>query len=680
MTAEGPTGTSRNTYSYDPAGNTTARTLGGDKQTLAWDAEGHLAKVTEPDGNGGEQATEYLYDADGNRLIGRTPSETTLYLGHTDITLPKGADKPQATRYHDLGDGHQAVEEDDGTVWFTPADHHATGQLAIQADSLDLQRRRETPFGTPRGEEPVDWPGTRGFVGGTNDTSTGLTHLGAREYDPDTGRFISVDPIMDLTDPAGSFNGYTYAGSSPITFSDPSGLSRADACGVGCPIGGTGPGTGQKTRTIKQAPSYPVYPPVRSSSRGTSGSNWGGGSSSSGGGTTWQSDWIGAFSPDSNNKEDLLRWWSYYGNNVDGSSYWLSQVGENGESSNVCWGRDACQEAWRYLMQGGDIEGAKRIAATYCLENPKGCQVGAGAYGAMQESAEAFPFLLAAGAGAAISQAAKGKPVQFCHSFTPGTKVLPADGTHKDIDDVEIGDKVVVTDPETGDQEVREVVATITTEDDKHFVDLTITTPDGTTTLTATTTHPFWSKDDAAWVDAGDITPGTTLRTPDNTTATVQQTHHYTKRQRTHDLTINDIHTYHVLAGETPVLVHNCLINGSGPAKGILEVSDRVKSVGAVKSFSPKGERDFIFDPTTGRFATGAHQGVGGHDFLGSAVGADKSTMVGGRLRRGPNGELQTNEWSGHYGMNWNDSGRKAFQDFMGRHGITVNHTSSMYW
>ncbi|MBX4179229.1 hypothetical protein K3A88_32580 [Streptomyces geysiriensis] len=109
-------------------------------------------------------------------------------------------------------------------------------------------------------------------------------------------------------------------------------------------------------------------------------------------------------------------------------------------------------------------------------------------------------------------------------------------------------------------------------------------------------------------------------------------------------------------------------------------MSDRVKSVGAVKNFSPKGERDFIFDPTTGRFATGVDQGVGGHDFLGSAVGADKSTMVGGRLRRGPNGELQTNRWSGHYGMNWNDSARKAFQDFMGQHGITVSHTPSMHW
>ncbi|MFD3472245.1 RHS repeat-associated core domain-containing protein [Streptomyces sp. NPDC058682] len=41
----------------------------------------------------------------------------------------------------------------------------------------------------------------RGFVGGTRDRTTGLTHLGAREHDPVLGRFIAVDPLMVTDDP-----------------------------------------------------------------------------------------------------------------------------------------------------------------------------------------------------------------------------------------------------------------------------------------------------------------------------------------------------------------------------------------------------------------------------------------------------------------------------------------------
>jgi RHS repeat-associated protein len=87
--------------------------------------------------------------------------------------------------------------------------------------------RRFTPFGAIRGfDDDATWPNGKGFVGGTRD-STGLTHLGPREYDPDTGRFLSVDPILDLADPQ-SWNGYGYAGESPVTFSDPDGLTRCD--------------------------------------------------------------------------------------------------------------------------------------------------------------------------------------------------------------------------------------------------------------------------------------------------------------------------------------------------------------------------------------------------------------------------------------------------------------------
>lgn len=33
------------------------------------------------------------------------------------------------------------------------------------------------------------------------DAWTGLVHLGAREYVPAAGRFLSVDPVMDPSDP-----------------------------------------------------------------------------------------------------------------------------------------------------------------------------------------------------------------------------------------------------------------------------------------------------------------------------------------------------------------------------------------------------------------------------------------------------------------------------------------------
>ncbi|WP_327356332.1 RHS repeat-associated core domain-containing protein [Streptomyces sp. NBC_01304] len=224
VTTTGPTGTTKDSYGYDKVGNTDTRTLSGTTQSLIWDAEGHLAKISEPADGGKTKTSEYVYDTNGNRLIGRTPTETTLYLGHTEVTLPAGATKAKATRYTDLGGGHQAIKADDGTVTLTIADHHGTGQLAIDAATLKLSQRRTLPFGGTRGKQPDTWPGTKGFVGGTDDTkATGLTHLGAREYDPTTGRFISVDPLFE-TDKPQSLNGYTYGLQNPLTFTDATGL------------------------------------------------------------------------------------------------------------------------------------------------------------------------------------------------------------------------------------------------------------------------------------------------------------------------------------------------------------------------------------------------------------------------------------------------------------------------
>ncbi|MGW1471962.1 MULTISPECIES: RHS repeat-associated core domain-containing protein [Streptomyces] len=219
VTTQGAMGTNRTDYQYDSAGNTTSR----GKQHLEWDVEGLLSKVTEPTDGKSDKVTEYLRDANGNRLISRTGTRTTLHLGHTDVTADKGGAKAKATRYIDLGSGHQAVRADDGTFSFTLADHHGTGLLAVAASTLALTQRRSLPFGETRGTAPAAWPGTKGFIGGIDDTQdTGLTHLGAREYDPQTGRFLSVDPVMDLSDPQ-QIHGYTYGNNNPLLNSDPDG-------------------------------------------------------------------------------------------------------------------------------------------------------------------------------------------------------------------------------------------------------------------------------------------------------------------------------------------------------------------------------------------------------------------------------------------------------------------------
>ncbi|WP_159054787.1 RHS repeat-associated core domain-containing protein, partial [Streptomyces dysideae] len=64
------------------------------------------------------------------------------------------------------------------------------------------------------------------------DDDTGLTHIGAREYDASIGRFISIDPKLTL-DQHQSLNGYSYANNNPVTYADPTGLevgSRPNSC------------------------------------------------------------------------------------------------------------------------------------------------------------------------------------------------------------------------------------------------------------------------------------------------------------------------------------------------------------------------------------------------------------------------------------------------------------------
>ncbi|SNS29807.1 RHS repeat-associated core domain-containing protein [Streptosporangium subroseum] len=204
-------------FEYDAAGNTTRRKVGTADQALVWDSEGNLESVTEAG-----KTTSFVYDAEGDRLIRKTPSDATLYIDDMELRFDYAADVVEQTRYYTVNDQAIAVRTPDNQVYFLAGDHQGTAQAAVNANSGQLAVRRMTPFGEDRGSPPSWWPGQRGFVGGTKDTTTGLVHLGAREYDPKFGRFMSVDPIIDDVDPQ-QLNAYAYANNSPVSMSDPDG-------------------------------------------------------------------------------------------------------------------------------------------------------------------------------------------------------------------------------------------------------------------------------------------------------------------------------------------------------------------------------------------------------------------------------------------------------------------------
>ncbi|MFE2481439.1 RHS repeat-associated core domain-containing protein, partial [Streptomyces sp. NPDC059389] len=153
------------------------------------------------------------------------------------ITVNKAGQALDAARYYSSSGAPTTVRCTGGkatghTLSSLLADHHNTATTSVDmAVGQAVTRRKSDPYGNPRGAEPGNWPGSRTSLGtGIDDTNTALTHIGAREYESATGRFISVDPIIDITDPM-QMNGYTYSNGNPISYSDPTGLRTDDGTG-----------------------------------------------------------------------------------------------------------------------------------------------------------------------------------------------------------------------------------------------------------------------------------------------------------------------------------------------------------------------------------------------------------------------------------------------------------------
>lgn len=208
------TGATTGTYDYDEAGNTWHRPGSTGTQTLTWDIEGHLKAVSDTSGKN----NSYKYTPEGDRLVSHDPTGATLYLPGMEVRLTTATGAVTATRYYTHATKVVAMRTTSGITWLS-SDPHGTAEVAINATTQAVTQRRFKPFGEVR--SGTGWVNPHGFVNGIDDP-TGLTHLGAREYDKTTGRFISVDPILDINNTQ-QFNAYVYANNSPYTFTDPGG-------------------------------------------------------------------------------------------------------------------------------------------------------------------------------------------------------------------------------------------------------------------------------------------------------------------------------------------------------------------------------------------------------------------------------------------------------------------------
>ncbi|MEV6798806.1 RHS repeat-associated core domain-containing protein [Micromonospora rifamycinica] len=540
-------GTTTGTYTYDDAGNTKTRPGPAGQQTLTWDVEGHLAALADSAGN-----NSYTYDASGSRLIATDPTGSTLFLGNTEIRRNTATGSLTATRYYAFNEETVAQRSVTGVAWLA-SDHQGTSQITVSNDANQtITQRRQTPYGSSRGNA-VTWPNKQGFLGGYQDP-TGLTHLGAREYDPHAGRFISVDPINDPGNPA-QLPAYTYAANNPITYSDPSGEIIAEYAGVDTPVG----------LCPHQKDGYACQEYIE------------------GGGDKY--------------KGPKRRSGSEKGHDfLDICGIAFGPIGSFCDAANVSWyiGEGYYTSAAvsaismvpildigckiKFVCKNG-VEWIAGKAQKLIGKSPVGTAPTVNPAAAAKDSAKAAaetakdlprpstpappaktPAPKAKGktAGETGGGAPSVKTGCKAHSFAPDTRVLMADGSTRPIGEISEGDQVLAEDPRTG-RTSKQTVEKVHLNQDEDLTDLSIRTADGTfSTISTTQHHPVWSDSRNQWLDASELQPTERLRTQRSETATVARVHNYADSRLMRDLSVSNIHTYYVVAGNTPVLVHNC--------------------------------------------------------------------------------------------------------------------------
>jgi RHS repeat-associated protein len=220
------------TYKYDQEGNRTKRTRLADSTVddYTWDYRNRLVSiVTTAAGGAVLGMVEYEYDVDDQRVRKTVTSALptggvveNYFIDRDQIAFVTDGSGNETFHYlYGLNvDAVMAQDSPAGMVW-SLADRLGSIDTLTDKDGNVVDKRSFDSFGRVLSQMNPSVSFRYGYTARERDLESGLSYYRARYYDPQVGRFISVDPMGFE---AGDTNLYRYVGNSSTLATDPSGM------------------------------------------------------------------------------------------------------------------------------------------------------------------------------------------------------------------------------------------------------------------------------------------------------------------------------------------------------------------------------------------------------------------------------------------------------------------------
>jgi RHS repeat-associated protein len=533
-------------------------------EQITYTPQGQVASVTTPSG-GGTQTATFAYDADGNLIAEDDPASNTIYIdgGAEQLTYNISAGDTVANRYYSSSDGTTVVRSHDNagtgttTISYEVANTQGTSMETVNASSGAISRRYFDPWGAPVGTPPA-WPDNHAFVGQPADAATGYDLLGARQYNPATGRFLSLDPLFEAGDPL-AMGGYAYADDDPVGNEDPTGtcMTNGDVCMPDPNGGGYSTGGGGETSPD----------PTGGTSTGSTGT------SSTGSGCGF----LGLSCAEHFGKD------FFQGVKNVGSGL-ITSATQPFRDAASCFGgsADACENtalfifaspAWALKQALTGLAGTGMTIYHEFATGHTGEALGTiAALAAIAAIAKRFAPAAPEAGGVASSDPVAAAASCGGLSFRASSPVLTASGKTVAISKLREGDEVIATNVKTG-RTGPAAVSAVWLNHDTNLFSLRVRSGTRTSVIGTTRNHPFWDVTQHRWVKAGALKHGDHLRAPSGAAVTVLGG--WTPRSHDGwmwDLTVPGPHDFYLQAGAVAVLVHNCPAGPAPAGSGLTSV------------------------------------------------------------------------------------------------------------